>query len=262
MRPISIRYPHFSRSAEPRPMKAGVIREIAATVRRQVFGNLGPVPVDVEAVIGKGSRIEANGIALEAHWDLDHAVTSECGDPAMGVCDYDPASPGSVMVSINGELMAERGDLMRSTVLHEFGHLLFDSPSWVKQVTQLRLPFPDYPPGPRAFRCVTPDEGHLKNSRAKGGVMDWREFRANEFMGAFLVPPKLLCQKLTSRALEADLPFASGNSKVFPGFRAIALDRCEYLHLEAVVIELAEVFGVSPGFIRIRLARYDLARRP
>ena len=60
--------------------------------------------------------------------------------------------------------------------------------------------------GQPAFALVTPDEEHLaKPVRGRGGI-DWREFRANEFMGALLAPRTLLHRELIRRAIALDLP--------------------------------------------------------
>ena len=99
-----------------------------------------------------------------------------------------------MLISLNAEMIAERDYLKRSTLAHELGHALFDGPSMLRQA------------GQRAFAMVTPDEGHLAEPARGRGGMDWREFRANEFMGALLAPRVLLQRELVRRAIALGLP--------------------------------------------------------
>ena len=115
-----------------------------------------------------------NGIEIVAHWD-PRSVRDGKGREALGVTEADPALPGVLLISLNADLIAGR-DLKRSTLAHELGHALFDGPSMLRQA------------GQPAFAMVTPDEEHLVKPTRGHGEMDWREFRANEFMGALLAP--------------------------------------------------------------------------
>ena len=86
--------------------------------------------------------------------------------------------------------------------------------------------------------------------------IDWPEWRANEFMGAFLAPRRLLHRHMHKRAAalgiplismerDNDLPVVNGPKA---GFDAI----------ETLAIELAEMFGVSIPFTHVRLRKYAL----
>jgi len=54
-------------------------------------------------------------------WDIDHPVHDDDGEPVLGVCEHDPAEPGTVMISLNGELLRDQPELLRSTAIHELG---------------------------------------------------------------------------------------------------------------------------------------------
>ena len=101
---------------------------------------------------------------------VNSAVVNLAGEEVLAVTEYDRASPDCVLVSVNGPMLKGRDTLIRSTVAHEFGHVVFDAPGWVL-----------IPPAPADARLT-----------AFGTKRDPREVRANEFMGALLVPPSLL----------------------------------------------------------------------
>src|SRR5262249_12720303 len=135
----------------------------------------------------------------------------------------------------------DRDYLKRSTIAHEFGHAVFDGPA---MVTQAAKP---------AFAMVTPDEAHLETvQRGRSGV-DWREFRANEFMGALLVTRALLQRELVRRAVAFGVALRD-IGKGLPGLRKT----CDPLRIEGLLIDLGERFGVSTTFIESRLHRYQL----
>ena len=186
---LEVTYAHDRSSREPRPMKAQQIWSVADQVRRQLVPSRPVACLDLERLIRAAGRMMVNGIAIAAHWDFERSVHDGRGREALGVTEADPALPGIVLISLNAKLIAERDYLKRSTLAHEFGHALFDGPSMLRQA------------GQPAFAMVTPDEGHLAAaSRGRGG-MDWREFRANEFMGALLAPRALLHRELVRRAI-------------------------------------------------------------
>jgi Zn-dependent peptidase ImmA (M78 family) len=116
---------------------------------------------------------------------------------------------------------------------------VFDGPSLLSQA------------GKPAFAMVTPDESHLESAGHKG--TDWREFRANEFMGALLVPRSVLQRELVRHSVASGLPlFDAGESE--PVLRR----RSDPSRIEGLLIDLGERFGVSATFIEIRLHRYGL----
>ncbi len=128
------------------------------------------------------AEIEVNGLRFEASWDLDHPVINAAGKPVMGVTEYDKASPGCVMVSVNGPMLADAETLLRSTIAHEIGHVVFDAPGWIL-----------VPPGHANFL-------RLHSSRKS---RDPREVRANEFMGALLVPPSHVARRSAAQGQAA-----------------------------------------------------------
>ncbi|MBX6323377.1 MAG: hypothetical protein IRY94_16255, partial [Rhodospirillaceae bacterium] len=260
---IVVSYPHLQRSGEPRPMAAPAVWRAALWVRERLLGDAALVEVPVERVVGGATAFRVNGIDFAAHWDLEHGVTDENGCPALGVCEYDEGCPGAVLVSINRELTGDRADLLRGTVLHELGHAVFDAPSWVLYGRQRSLGLGrEAEPHRRIFRSVTVGEGHLATSRTKGGdAIDWREWRANEFMGAFLAPPRLLAKRLSGLAAAAGLAPAARASRAVVGAPAYDETRSDPAAVDTVVGALAELFGVSERFIRVRLRRYDLLCR-
>jgi hypothetical protein len=84
--------------------------------------------------------------------------------------------------------------------------------------------------------------------------MDWQEWRVTEFMGAFLAPPQLLMQLLQRKIFELGLRLPWGrNTGSDEAIRQLAPDV-----IDALVLELAETFGLSPPFIYVRLRKYGL----
>ena len=49
----------------------------------------------------------------------------------MGVTEYHDATPLHVLVSINGPRLRSLDTLLRSTIAHELGHVVFDAPAWI-----------------------------------------------------------------------------------------------------------------------------------
>ena len=182
---IEVAYPCVRGSLEPRAMTARQIWAIAEQVRRQFLPRYGKPSVDVDRLMLASRSMKVNGIAVAAHWDFNRQVRDKDGREVLGMTEADPALPGVVLISLNTELIAERDYLKRSTLAHELGHALFDGPSMLRTA------------GRPAFCMVTPDEAHL--ATRTGG--DWREFRANEFMGALLVPRPLLHRELVPRII-------------------------------------------------------------
>ena len=247
MATLRVVYPHFQ-SREPRPLPATEIWALAADARRQILGRVGSEPVDVVRLVARARSARVNGVAFAMHWDLEHAVLNARGELVMGVCEFDPASPESVMVSLNASL-EDIPELLRSTAAHELGHAIFEAPAWVTG----RAGRADGNAGIRRLNAESAAPA------AGSRPMDWREYRANEFMGGFLAPPAIVGRRFASASSTAGI-VASRRSKICPGMPSIDTRRNDYLALEAVVVELSDVFGVSPSFMWTRLRRYDLVR--
>lgn len=240
---LRVAYPHDRRSMEPRPLNAREIWGIADEVRQQFLPRRSVLCIDIARLVRAAQKILVNGTEITAHWDLNRSVQDATGRDALGVTEADPALPGTLLISLNAEFIAGRDYLKRSTLAHELGHALFDGPSMLRQA------------GQRAFALVTPDEEHLaKPSRGRGG-MDWREFRANEFMAALLTPRALLQRELIRRAIALGLPVRD-TGEDHPVLSAAG----DPIRVEELLFELAERFGVSATFIEYRLHRYDLVQ--
>ena len=240
---IEVGYPFYPTSLEPRPMKAQQIWSVAEQVRRQLAPRRQVPRLDLDRLTRLAGSMLVNGVSIATHWDFERSVHDAEGREALGVTEADPALPGIVLISLNAELIAERDYLKRSTLAHEFGHAVFDGPSMLRQA------------GQPAFSMVTPDEAHLNAPARPREGMDWREFRANEFMGALLAPRALLHRELLRRAIALKLPLVDVGED-HPVLRA----KADPMRVEELLLDLAERFAVSPSFIEYRLRRYDLVQ--
>ena len=175
---------------------------------------------------------------VRAEWDLAHPVHDEGGQPVLGICETDPAMPGVALISVNAALLACRPDLALSTVAHELGHLVFDVPSALGQPC-------------RRYRSVTAGPDCLDRATLVS------ERRANEFMGALLVPPVPLHLRLVTHARAEGLPMVHAPNHGRPGCRVLARGQRSDA-LAGIVAALAGDFGVSERFIAVRLHRYAL----
>lgn len=238
---LEITYPYIGAGKEPRPMTAQQIWGVADQVRRQLTPRPNVPLLDLERVTRATSGMRVNSIAVSMHWDLERTIRDGRGREALGVTEADPAIPGVVLISINAALIADRDYLKRSTLAHELGHAVFDGPSMLHQA------------GRPAFAMVTPDESHLETAaRGRGGI-DWREFRANEFMGGLLVPRALLHRELVRHSAASGLALRdTGESE------PVLRKRSDPNRIEGLLIDLGERFGVSATFIEYRLHRYGL----
>lgn len=238
---LDIVFPHVGSSLEPRPMKAQEIWSVADQVRRQLTRRPQVPCLDLDRLTRASAGMRVNGITIAAHWDFERSIRDSRGRDALGVTEADPAVPGIVLISLNAELIAERDYLKRSTLAHEFGHAVFDGPSMLRQA------------GKPAFAMVTPDEGHLETAVRGRNGMDWREFRANEFMGALLVPRLLLHRELVRHSIALGLALRDAGES-----QPVLDKKSDPSRVEGLLIDLGERFGVSATFIEYRLHRYGL----
>jgi Zn-dependent peptidase ImmA (M78 family) len=238
---LAVAYVHDRSSREPRPMTTQQIWGVADQVRRQLAPGRSVVCLDLERLIRAAGRMMINGIAIATHWDFERSVQDGRGREALGVTEADPALPDIVLISLNAKLIAERDYLKRSTLAHEFGHAVFDGPSMLRQA------------GKPAFAMVTPDEGHLETAVRGRNGMDWREFRANEFMGALLVPRLLLHRELVRHSIALGLALRDAGES-----QPVLDKKSDPSRVEGLLIDLGERFGVSATFIEYRLHRYGL----
>lgn len=252
-RPISISYPHFRPSYEPRPVPALVIGQIAEAVRQQIVGESRRPKIDVARVIARARHMTVNGVSFETHWEFGGTVADDMGNPVMGAIEHSDARPEAATIHLNGEVIGDREDLVRSTALHELGHAVFDTPSWIQRARQCQLRFGAADPMPeRRFQSVT----RAAEPSAGNSGIDWREWRANEFMGTFLAPRRLLHLHMHKRAAALGIPMVDPpDDMTLP---IVHQDRAGFDAIEALGVELAEIFGVSVPFIMLRLHKYRL----
>lgn len=232
---LAIAYPSTA-AGDPHRLSAQKIASIASDIRARLF-RIQPRPVDVPALIAKTARLVVNGKPITLSWGLDRPIHDENGHEALGVCENDPELPDTVMISVNASLLAHQPEVIRSTAAHEFAHAIFDMPAAMGGNIR------------RTFRTsVAP-------AVAKPGApIDWIEWRADEFMGAFLVPADKLARVLPKHASALDLPFrwrAAPDGRSVP---FVDLDPSEGT-LGLLVDDLAEAFGVTAAFMSVRLAK-------
>lgn len=240
---IDVAYPYDAASYDPRPLAAREIWSVADQVRRRLTPRPQMPCLDLGRLTRSGQKLRVNGVEYVTHLDFERTVHDGRGREALGVTEADPAVPGAVLISLNGAVIGDRDYLKRSTLAHELGHALFDGPSMIRLA------------GKPAFALVTPNEQHLGSTRRSKAGPDWREFRANEFMGALLVPRELLHRELVRRSISLGLTLRDrgGSEPVLDKFFDLA-------RFDQLLIELGERFGVSAEFIECRLKRYCLVR--
>jgi hypothetical protein len=250
---IHLNYPHSPLSAVPDRLSARQVWAVARALRKRVSADAFQRRFEVESLAGLTGVMVVNGVEFGAHWDFEHEVRNEADQPVMGTTEFDPAQPDSVMVSINGVALAGRDEVLRSTIAHEVGHVVFDAPSWIRGASTRRMAdFQDQPEGNTKRKLV--------GSPGQRGARDWREFRANEFMGALLVPMPLIrldLLRFAKRHRFPPSPFPSRVASGAPAYDSAALDP-DAMH--ELLFTLAERYGVSEPFVRVRLDRYDLLR--
>lgn len=229
-------------AGDPHRLSAQTIGRIASDIRTRLFG-VQPRPVDVAALIARTARLAVNGKPISLSWGLDRPIHDEDGREALGVCENDPELPDTVMISINTSLLAHQPEVIRSTAAHEFAHAIFDMPAAMGGNIR------------RTFRTTA-----APAIAKPGAPIDWVEWRADEFMGAFLVPADKLARVLPKHASALDLPFrwrAAPDGRSVP---FVDLDPSEG-SLGLLVDELAEAFGVTAAFMSVRLAKGGLIGR-
>jgi hypothetical protein len=230
---ITVHYAENPATAAPRLSSPAQVWAVASQVRRQLpTGSAGTI--DAEMLMAAIEGIDVNGRRFHVVWDADHAVHDDLGRPVFGVCETDHDSPGAAYVSINGPLLADCPDLILSTAAHELGHVIFDVPA-----------------GHRRYRAVTSSADAFLSAEFTS------EWRANEFMGALLVPAFQLHRQLPRHAQSERLRLSRAPHHGRPGCPVVDADN-EPDALAGVVAALGQHFGVSDSFIDVRLRRYGL----
>jgi hypothetical protein len=246
---LILNYPHIRSSLEPQRLRKEEIWQVGEAARSQICGAMQRPKVELARIVARAKHFRVNGLSFDAHWELGRPVTDDMGNAVMGAVEYDESWPMATMIYINGDVIGDRDDIARSTAVHELGHAVFDAPSWIQGGHSPPSRREAAAPA-RHFQQLAPGE-----EGSKAGI-DWPEWRANEFMGAFLTPRGLLHRHMHKRAAalgiplismhrDDDLPVVNGRKA---GFDAI----------ETLAIELAEIFGVSIPFTQVRLHKYGL----
>lgn len=236
---LALSYPHDPRTGAPRPLAAETLWAVAARLRDAVARNGTPWALSTRALVAAATRLEVNGRQITSAWDFSQRVHDDAGREVFGIFETDPSEPGLALVSVNAHKVANRPDLELSTAAHEIGHVVFDAP-------------PSAGEPRRRYRSVTCGPDCLDGATARV------ERRANEFMGALLVPPQSLHLRLVARARSERLPMVHAPHRGRPGCRVLPASTPPDV-LAGLVAALAGDFGVSDRFIAVRLRRYRLA---
>lgn len=239
------------------------VERIAALARQQlVADSIDAVPFDALRQI---SGLKINGIDFKIEVSTDYPVHDEHGNQVFGICEFDPGSPDTAMVSISpvGENLSEL--LALSTFAHEMGHAVFDAPGWIVQGSKGPGLFDDFEPAAqRAYRTTTPDGDHLSKSLAAKPTTEehFAELRANEFMGSLLVPRQRMNAAVEELAPKYGITIHRhlSTDPDHPGtaLRLTADGDIGFFDMECFEKALAMRFGVNRRFIQVRLNRYGL----
>ena len=230
---IVVEYPTTA-GGEPARMSAAQVYEVAAAVRRQI-GGFPKKPPAFKAIVGRTRSVSVNGRRLRLLWDIGGEVRDDRGRRVLGACMHDPGGPpNTVMIRVNGEHLKGQPEVIRSTAVHEFAHAIFDMPGVLGESR-------------RVFRTIA------EPTASKGNVLDWSEWRANEFMGGFLVPWDRLSRAVAAQAAVLGLRFRwrERAGKVMSVISAEPQDE----RVGWLIDHLAEAFGVTPRFMATRLRK-------
>ena len=245
---LTLNYPHLRPSLEPAKLRREEIWQVGEIARFQIGGPTSRPKIELSRIVARAKSFIVNGLAFEAHWEIGRSVSDESGHPVMGAIEYDESWPSAAMICVNGELIGDREDLARSTVVHELGHAVFDAPSWIQRGQS--MPHGEGTTSSRHFQQSIPTD------EASDGGMDWPEWRANEFMGSFLAPRRLLHVRLHKRAAALRIPLVETPRS--DGLPVVNGRKAGFDAIEALALELAELFGVSIPFMLVRFQKYGL----
>lgn len=239
--PLTLKYPHDARSLEPGRLRRSDIAALALEVRDQLVRDR-TAKLDVTRIIHATRQLRVNGFEYEAHWELRKDLESEFGDPAFGLVDFDKELPKTALVFLDEFEVHNRDYIARSTAAHELAHLLFDAPTRLRKIERGE-------PLSREQRAalMLPKERPVYSK-----PRDWVEWRADEFMGSLLVPPKVIHAHMLKVCIALRVPRRADEH----GRLMINGNKAHYDLIQAVIDELAEIFGLSSQFIEYRLQRY------
>lgn len=235
---LVVRYTCCAAARTLRALAPATVRAVAVQVRRQLLPQPDALAVPLAALLEAAREISVNDRAFSVQWDLTRPLRDQSGRAVLGICDVDPAEPGWAYVSIDAPATANRPDLALSTAAHELGHLIFDVPAAMEE-------------GQRQYRAVARCAGALD------GAGRGAEGRANEFMGALLVPPVALHTRLLALARGEGLRLVRAPHEGRAASPVVAAGNPADV-VAGVVAALALEFGVTERFIAVRAARYGL----
>ncbi len=235
---IKLGYPHDPATGAPKELSLSSVRAVAAQMRAQLPTGSDRPALDAATLAGAVQHIEVNGRAVFVAWNLAQDLRDDLGHPVLGVCHMEPDTPGVAYVLINRRMTADRPDLAASTAAHELGHVIFDVPAMVER--------PE-----RRYRTVVTGPGMLDSATRAA------ERRANEFMGALLVPPMRVHTQLLTHARSEGLRLTRAPNLGRPGSPVVARGNPSEA-VAGVIAALAGDFGVSERFITVRLDQYGL----
>ena len=239
---LAIAYPRAA-AGGPQRLKGSAIAALAGDIRNRLFG-IQPKPIDIGALIARTAHLVVNGEAITLSWGFDRPVHDSDGHEALGACETDPDLPGTVLISINASLLAHQPEIIRSTAAHEFAHAIFDMPAAIRGQHRRAFRSPFAPSLPRP-----------------GAVIEWAEWRADEFMGTFLAPAERIARIIPKHASALGLPLRWRAAAGGPSIPFVDLDPSVGA-LGLLVDSLAESFGVTAAFMSVRLAKGGFIGRP
>ena len=242
MSPITLRFRHSALTHEPVQLSPPEIWAVARNLRAQLTDDPLQRKLDLSKIDEQGARLDVNDIRFGVLWDFDHAVRNADGEEVLGVTEYAETTPLHVLVSINGPRLQVSDTLLRSTIAHELGHVIFDAPSWM------------------VSRQAPYMQAASTGSPTVSARWDPMEVRANEFMGALLVPPAPIRIDFLRLVKRQRLSLSPRPSQVIPGAPAVDGQTVEAEAAAEMLFSLGQLYGVSESFMRVRLSRYDLLR--
>lgn len=270
---VKVNYRCSSRNKKPHFLKTKEIQKVAGEVRNQIV-KPDCRKMSVEDLLNV-QKIVVNQVPIKIVFDLEFSPSND--ETIFGMCDYDShGAPDTVFISLNKTIQLL--NYKTSTAAHELGHAIFDMPPLVHRASQPSL-FPLFDKAIESdnctkFRVVTSEENHLAFARntlvennsltrkreETTNAVELAEIRANTFMGALLVPEKLLTCTIEeiSPKLNISLQPTSellSNNDTGGVMKILCKSKAQ---INTLVSMLAEIFGVSKQFIAVRLCNYKL----
>ena len=168
----------------------------------------------------------------------------ELPDGILGFTKFGTSGAESIVISRSLSEDPQQSSIRRlnATLAHESGHVLLHSHLFALESTEGVVPLFEAEVDVRGHRvlCRSESVGGLDGSgivSAYGGR--WWEYQANQMIGPLLMPKQLV--------VEAVVPFSAPQG-------ALGISVLKEERREEAVEALAELFGVNPIVVRLRLA--------